>query len=273
MHVRSDYEFRLVKQDQITSLRKEMYESLSAPLDGMWDELIHRAIIKGIYLKNTLIGYFCHDHAYTLINFYVSQKWLNRKELILRNLLTDEYFPQAYVCTNHPCFLTAALPVARQHTVYYYLFEDCTESRHPVLPPGFEQAKLVLATPRDTPNIVRFCMQTNEADEAWLSQYTNYWAQREGMYFLSLDHTIIATCELRLSETQPQYADLGAIVSPSYRRQGLGTYLMKKGKAFAYERGRTPICSCRFDNQGSRKMIENAGFVNKHVMFKVRFNM
>lgn len=270
------YDFLPISETQLAPLRQELYTSLSAPLDGMWDELIHRAVIKGIFYQDRCIGYFCHDQAYTLINFFVSKNYLNQKQEIIGSLLLDEYFPQAYVSTNHPCFLSSVLPLSRNTSVYYYLFEDLlpTLSGPPVVPPGFEDSIFVQARPEDIEKIVEFCLKTTtSADKAWLTNYTEMWVQKEGIYYLALDDQLIGTCEFRRSDTQPGYADLGAIVSPKYRKQGLGSYLMKKGKQICYENKLTPICSCRFDNKGSRKMIENAGFLNSHLMIRIRLNM
>lgn len=274
MQISMSYDFRPISNAQLAPLRQEFYDSLSAPLDGMWDELIHRAVVKGIFYEGTCIGYFCHDQAYTLINFFVSEKWLNQKEEIIRTLLLDEYFPQAYVCTCNPCFLSAVLPLARNISVYYYLFEDGkSTSGLPRLPAQYENTGFRIADQEDVKKIVAFCQQTTTADKAWLTDYTRRWVEKEGIYYLTLEGQIIGTCELRKSETQPGYADLGAIVSPHHRKQGLGSYLMQRGKALCYQKGLIPICSCRFDNKGSRKMIENAGFVNHHLMLKLRFNV
>lgn len=268
------FHFRPISDAQLTPLRQQCYDSLSAPLDGMWDDLIHRAVIKGIFHEHACIGYFCHDQAYTLINFFLTEQWLNHKQTVMTHLLQDEYFPQAYVSTNHPCFLTAVLPLVRRTSVYYYLFEEGPQpGRKADLPNGYEAASLQLALPNDLKKIVRFCRSTTSAEEAWLTDYTRYWIDREGIYYLGMNREVIGTLELRRSDTQPGYADLGAITSPDHRKQGIGTFLMRKGKELCHSLNLTPICSCRFDNQGSRKMIENAGFINKHLMLKVRFNM
>jgi GNAT superfamily N-acetyltransferase len=266
--------FNPISSAQLDSLRRQYYTSLNAPLDGMWDDLIHRAVTKGIFYEHECIGYFCHDQAYTLINFFLADRWLNHKQTVITHLLQDEYFPQAYVSTNHPCFLTAVLPLVRRTSVYYYLFEEGPDfDQAPTVPPPYQDTELRIADHNDLNILVDFCYKTSSVDKAWLTEYTRHWIEREGMYYLTRDQEIVGTLELRKSHTQPGYADLGAIVSPKHRKQGLGTYLMKKGRTLCYQKGFTSICSCRFDNKGSRRMIENAGFVNKHLMLRVKFNM
>ncbi|MDF9799639.1 RimJ/RimL family protein N-acetyltransferase [Catalinimonas alkaloidigena] len=266
------FRFNTISATDLASLRQQCYQSLTAPLDGMWDSLIHKAVVKGIFYQDDCIGYLCHDQAFTLINFFVLDDWLNRRAEIFSQLLKEQAFPQAYVSTNHPAFLTACMEFAKRVSVYYYLFEDRQDQQfQPMLSPAFIEAEFVQAKYKDTEKVVSFCQQTTSADKAWLNSYIQEWTDKDGMYYLQLKGEILGTCEIRKSDTQPGYADLGAIVSAKYREQGLGTYLMLKGKAICYERGLKPICSCRYDNAGSRRMIGNAGFINKNLMLKVNF--
>lgn len=266
------FHFDTISDTDLAALRQQCYQSLTAPLDGMWDRLIHRAVIKGIFYRNECIGYLCHDQAFTLINFFVVEAWLNRKAEIFAQLLKEEAFPQAYVSTCHPVFLTACMESAKRVSVYYYLFEDLkSQPLQPMLSPEFIETDFLQAGEHDIEKVVNFCQQTTSADKAWLSSYIQEWVDKEGIYYLLQKGEILGTCEIRKSDTQVGYADLGAIISAKYREKGLGTYLMLKAKSISYERGLQPICSCRYDNVGSRRMIGNAGFVNKNLMLKVSF--
>ena len=82
---------------------------------------------------------------------------------------------------------------------------------------------------------------------------------------------IIGTCEVRKSITAPEFADIGMVVSPAYRRKGYGTYLLNRAKTIALEWGKTPICSCEKDNIGSVKSIHNCGFVSKYQLLSIDF--
>ncbi|WPP52880.1 GNAT family N-acetyltransferase [Catalinimonas niigatensis] len=266
------FHFSPISDAELALLRQQCYLSLTAPMDGMWDSLIHRAVVKGIFYKETCIGYLCHDQAFTLINFFVQDVWLNQKAVILAQLLDEDAYPQAYVSTNHPCFLAACMEFTKEISIYYYLFEDMRDiAQQAMLSPEFIDADFVKAEQEDVDKIVQFCQQTTTADKAWLTQYIQEWVDKEGVYYLNREGEILGTCEIRKSETQAVYADLGAIVSADHRTKGLGTYLMLKAKAICYEQDLRPICSCRYDNAGSKRMIENSGFVNKHLMLKLRF--
>lgn len=264
--------FSQISDAELNPLRQQCYQSMAAPLDGMWDSLIHRAVVKGIFYQEVCIGYLCHDQAFTLINFFVQEAWLHQKAAIFAQLMDENAYPQAYVSTNHPCFLTACITYAKEVSIYYYLFEDAQENHlQPMLSLEFIEADFVKAEQKDIEKIVLFCQQTTTADKAWLTQYIQEWVGKEGMYYLTKQEEILGTCEIRKSDTQIGYADLGAIVSATHRTKGLGTYLMLKAKALCYAQGLQAVCSCRYDNAGSKRMIENAGFVNRHLMLKVSF--
>lgn len=62
------------------------------------------------------------------------------------------------------------------------------------------------------------------------------------------------------------------IVSPDYRREGYGTYLLSRAKAIALEWGKIPICSCEKGNVGSLKSIHNSGFISMHQFLSITFN-
>lgn len=266
------YSFGPISDTELAAVRQQCYQSLYAPLDGMWDTLIHKAVIKGIFSEQQCIGYFCHDHAFTLINFFVLRPWLNQKADIFKQLLKEEAFPQAYVSTNHPVFLNACMEFSKRVSVYYYLFEDMPEeAHHPTLPTAFEGADFVQAENHELQKLVDFCQQITSTDRAWLNQYIQEWLDKEGVFYLKMKKQILGICEIRKSDTQGEYADLGAIVSSQHRTRGLGTYLMLKGKQICKERGLKAICSCRYDNVGSRKMIEHAGFANTNLILKVSF--
>lgn len=54
------------------------------------------------------------------------------------------------------------------------------------------------------------------------------------------------------------------IVAEEHRCKGVGNYILARAKAFCYERGAVPICSCEAGNIGSKKAIIKAGFVSRH---------
>jgi ribosomal protein S18 acetylase RimI-like enzyme len=57
------------------------------------------------------------------------------------------------------------------------------------------------------------------------------------------------------------YGDIYMEVSESFRRRGLGSYLVQELKSLAYELGAVPAARCSPDNIASRHTLQKAGFV------------
>jgi hypothetical protein len=59
----------------------------------------------------------------------------------------------------------------------------------------------------------------------------------------------------------PPYGDLFMEVHESYRRRGLGSYLVQELKRSCYEMGKAPAARCNASNIASRKAMEKAGLL------------
>lgn len=59
----------------------------------------------------------------------------------------------------------------------------------------------------------------------------------------------------------PPYGDIFMEVSGSYRRRGLGTFLVQELKRVCYEGGHVPAARCNPDNVASWRTLQKAGFV------------
>ncbi len=91
------------------------------------------------------------------------------------------------------------------------------------------------------------------------------------LHVLEKGEEILGTGELRVRKSWVPYADVGMIVNKKYRRQGVGAYLLSLLKQKAGAQGLKPICSCEAGNQGSRKAVENAGFIARHRVVQFSF--
>ena len=91
------------------------------------------------------------------------------------------------------------------------------------------------------------------------------------LHVLEKNGEILGTGEFRERQAWVPFADVGKIVNKKYRRQGVGTFLLALLKQKAVRQGLIPICSCEAGNLGSRKAVENAGFVANHRVVQFSF--
>ena len=253
------------------SIRREFYQSLTMPFDGMWDEIIHeRAQLWGFYDEDEIVGYCSVDEDKTLLNFYLNEAYHDRQKRGFDRVLFKLEVSQALVSTSNPDFLIMSLEKSRKMAVHTHLFED-----HLVVTPNIPAYLASISFQNkqmdDIPKLVDFCSKNNIGNPDWLNSYIERLVARKEIYALCEQDEIIGTYEIRKSLTQPAIADLGVIVDEKYRGKGIGSYLMSKAKEAAYLQGLTPICSCEQKNIASKKMIENAGFLSKNMMLKITF--
>lgn len=128
---------------------------------------------------------------------------------------------------------------------------------------------LELASEEEIPDIKTFLKEQVGMDDTF--GYTENLVTRKEIYFIKEADVIIATSECRMSDSQPEIADLGIIVRRDHQGKGIATQVMQMQVNRVLEAGRKPICSTTIDNIASRKAIEKAGFYCTNVIFDISF--
>jgi GNAT superfamily N-acetyltransferase len=78
-------------------------------------------------------------------------------------------------------------------------------------------------------------------------------------WLLDVEGTIAATGGILFHYNRP-YGDIYMAVAESFRRRGLGAYLVQELKRVCYEGGSVPAARCNPRNIASRKTLQRAGF-------------
>jgi GNAT superfamily N-acetyltransferase len=250
----------------LAELRRHWRESLTGPQDGMW-EIFRDTAEHWVFTTNhQAIGYACANEEHGLMQFYLSPEWQHERVGTLQRFLQQEAIAKGIVGTNNPVFLSAALELMQSVEVDTYLFTD----QHMAI--GEEKpGDFVAAKEEDLDRLIDFYHQSIGAPKSWLHGYLGNHLERGELFFLKQEDIIIGACEVRKSDSNNNVADLGMVVSPDFRRQGYGTFLLGKAKGVAQQWSRTPICSCEKDNIGSTRSIQQNGFRSMHQLLRVTF--
>jgi predicted acetyltransferase len=263
---------KVESKNELTTLYQAFYQSLHAPFDSMWDEIAGTAAQWKVIHENQAIGFYVIDDANALLNFFLVEAYLPALEDIFARVISKHKIKSGILSTNAPVFVSACADFAGTIAPHSYLFQDYQKCvvPAPVLANGV-QPTLKLAQTTDYQAAVDFGVVAIEADRTWLEGYYALRIERQELYLWQTNEEIIGACEARKSDTQAGIGDIGMVVGISYRRQGVGAYLLNQAKEICYQQGLTPICSCEKDNVGSRKSIYKAGFVSKHRIVSVGF--
>lgn len=256
-----------IEAHDIADLREACIRGLSNAPDGMWQHFRNSATHYGIYAKGSEpIGYACVNEQGQLLQFYLTPAHYNQGPEVLETFIHVHDVKQGIVGTNNLIYFSMASHLAQQLSIHTYLFRDYTTAAVAEKP-----EELRKCTTEDLSAIVDFCHYSIGAPKAWLKNYVGGLIDKGEVFVLAAGETIIGTCEVRENVAMPTYVDIGMIVSPDYRKQGYGTYLLSLAKSIAIKQGKTPICSCEKGNIGSLKSIQNCGFISKYQLLLIDF--
>jgi GNAT superfamily N-acetyltransferase len=82
----------------------------------------------------------------------------------------------------------------------------------------------------------------------------------EAGWLVAVDGVVAGAGDILYHYNRP-YGDIYMAVAESFRRCGLGTYLVQELKRICYEGGSVPAARCSPTNVASRKTLQRAGFV------------
>lgn len=246
--------------------------TLTAPMDGMWaSAIIPDAHFWEIQDNGERAGYFCLDADQYLLRFHVWENYLHRAREIFHWLLSTHHIQHALASTIEPLYFSLCLDVQKQMTPHTYLFQDTTAT---VSTPELNSSRTFRkAAQSDLDEIVRFYQANTEGPGDWIQGFLSERLNRDELFVLYDQHTLVATGECIPSQKQTPYADLGMVVAQAYRSKGLGSFMLTQLKQYCYQTGLKPICSCEVTNLASQKAIEKAGFISVQRIMKIAFSV
>ncbi|MRT94381.1 GNAT family N-acetyltransferase [Ancylomarina sp. 16SWW S1-10-2] len=251
--------------DTIKGLRLKLYQKLTAPIDAMWEMLyIGPSQHYLIQNDNITLGYCCISKAGCLIQIFLEDDYLSQMDKVVGKLIKGELIRSACLSSNEPVSFAACLYHSKSINANTFCFEHLNKTIE-----VNSNLKIELVTSEYIPAIKAFMKEQIGLDDTF--GYTENLVSRKEIFMLRESGVIIATSECRISNSQPEIADIGIIVSLDYQGKGIATQLMQIQTNRVIEMGRKPICSTTLNNIASRKAIENSGFYCSNIIFDISF--
>ena len=245
--------------EEITPLRVAMYQSLTAPLDGMWDEIIHGANLRTIRFGGAAVGYLTLGEEGSLYHFFLLKPFWNQQVKVMQEIIGRLGVTSAVINTHHPLFVDTALELFEKPRVHTYLYTDFV-NKEIQKPPFIRSFRIDLMPPAERERLVEFYLENTGGSRPWLEDYLARQLQQQAITGMFDGNQLLGSLEIRLNKCRP-HADIGLVISAAHRKNGLGTYLASEAKRICLAGGLKPICSCTANNLGSKRLIEKAGFV------------
>lgn len=172
----------------------------------------------------------------TVFEFYVVPEHREQSGELFASFVSSAAATAFVVQTNDALFTDLLRPWLARATCEKIVFQD----RHATHLPA-NGARLRRTTPADTPRIFPHQLEP------------------VGDWLLEKDGVIVATGGL-LFHYNPPYGDIHLEVDRSFRRRGLGSYLVQELKRICHEGGNLPCARCRPANAASHATLLKAGF-------------
>lgn len=259
--------------ETLVDFRKDFLHSLTAPADGMWENtIIDSSNFWLIEYNGEYAGYFCMDDTLRMLQLHIKDECLFGAQSIFEYILSHYHIKEAVSSTSAPLYLSLCHDFSVAAAVHSYLYTDHDRVKLEQ-PPTFPQSVFRQATYREEKTLIEFYKENTEGGGGeWIPLFIHQLIAAGQLFTVYDDEHILGTGECIASSLQKQYADLGVVVSQSHRRKGLGTYILCNLKDYCYMNHLSPICSCTYDNIGSKKAIEKSGFISKHRLLHFTFN-
>lgn len=270
--------FEKVAQGVVAQMQQDYLATLMGPQDAYWQEgLIAASDHVEIRIEGLQVGYFVLDSQNRMMQFHLTERFHRDAPNLLKQVLESHGVKTALAATIEPFYFSLCLDLQHKAQVHTYLFSDHWK-REPVLTTIkghlFRKAisdDLATVVPLFSGGDEFVDSETIEANFGDQLGYAKMVIERGILHVLEKGGEILGTGELRERKTWVPFADVGMIVNKKYRRKGVGTYLLALLKQEADRQGLKPICSCEAGNLGSRKAVENAGFIARHRVVQFSF--
>lgn len=245
------------------ALRGEYLATLAAPLDDMWAAFSDDGERLGLMIDGTTAGCASIDEDGVLQHLFVRSEFDHRGEQLLQAVLDDRGPTAITVATVDPGLLSLAVPRAASITPVSLMYH------HEQTPLGPFLGPLHRAGNADHDDAVDFMERAAGGPRDWVTSYLGRRIERGELYLHRVDGRIAAAGERRLDERTLAHAQLGIVVDPERRGQGLGSQLMGTLVTMSDDDGLIALCSTDPDNHPARRAIRRAGFRSRHRVFRL----
>lgn len=251
----------------VEKLRAKLYQNLNAPIDAMWEQLYinfsQHYLIKN---KEEVYGYCCINSEKCLVQIFLIEEFQSEMENTIAALIDLKLITSASLSSNEPISFNVCLSMSTSIKTNTFCFQNKNK------PFNLESnLGITLVTKEDIPDVQLFLKEQVGMDDTF--GYTENLVSRKEIFMVKTADIILATSECRVSDSQPQFADLGIIVNKAYQGQGLATQIMQAQVNRVLSINRKPICSTTVDNIAAKKAIENSGFFCSNIIFDIHFSI
>jgi GNAT superfamily N-acetyltransferase len=251
--------------DDISDLRNEYLDNLCQPQE-LYSELMMKDATPYLIMLGPLeAGYGLIGDGNILLEFHLKEEIIPQAVEIFKGLIAELKIEKAVCQSFDHLFLSMCMIHSKKRKIVGFNFRDRIEPEPPI-----RDLKLDVrtATMNDHDLILGNREEIFEDDEVGdIPHYINIGSikifEEEGKFagYGMFNRTL----------TGRNWFDIGMYVHPEFRKRGYGTYILDRIAQHVTSIGGRPTAGCAFENTGSKKTLEKAGYISNHVM--IEFSM
>ncbi|RPI06040.1 MAG: N-acetyltransferase [Ignavibacteriae bacterium] len=248
----------------ISDLRNQYLNKLLEAQELYLELFIRNSKVFVIKSQGRQIGYYLLGTDATLLEYFVISEYIDHSDEILGEILGRFSIRKALCKSFDHTFLSCCIGFQKKVNVLGIHFR---EKRDKDARPSDEGLTVRLATTDDEQHIIEINEAVFEHDEE-VREYI-----QSGKIFLFEKKKNIVGFGIfsRVIEGRPEF-DIGVLVETKFRRQGYGEYIVRYLADYCSQNGWRAICGCAIENTGSRKCLENAGFIAQYRLLEFVFH-
>ncbi|MGA1822022.1 MAG: GNAT family N-acetyltransferase [Thermoplasmatota archaeon] len=253
------------RDPEFESLRERYLDSLCEPIE-LYTQLLSRdADPHHIVHEGRRIGYFLLGTDRILREFYLADDFIPSADDIFRNFMSGLPVEKAVCQSWDHLFMSMCHLHFKDHKTIGYNFRDRIDPKEPI--PDLDLVERT-ATLDDVDLMTSYSDGIFDENEI---KDIPYWIERsECIIFENPEGVFIGYGMINRTVEGRNWFDIGMYVNPDHRRKGYGSYIIGRMAEICEENGCRPTAGCAFENIGSKKTLERAGFVSKHLIIEFR---
>lgn len=207
--------------------------------------------------EHEIIGYFILNKDNVLVEFYLIQDYIIKKEEIFSIILHEHVVKKVYCKTFDSLLLICSHVFARTSKVIATVFRDYVSG---ILMELEGAIRVRVAREAD----INKLLQYGDSGLYETPEELKYTVSNKTVYLFEKDNKLIGCGYLIRVLPDKNFYDIGVWVNPDFRCQGYGTMIVSHLKKFCFSHGYSPVCGCSVENTISRKVLEKNGFISKY---------
>lgn len=225
--------------------------------------LINASSFYEIHVDSRLAGYFVLSSNNILLEYSVLPEWVNRMDEFFGYILKEFKIKKALCKTFDTELLFCCLAFQKKSSTAGYLFREYAEKSSNISPQDLTVRR---ATLEDEAQIIAVNEEVFDHPEE-VGQYI----RAQQIFLFEKDGSLVGFGIFSPVFQGRNDYDIGMLITPAYRNQGYGTFIIHYLVNFCRQNGWNANAGCAAENIASRKCLEKAGFVTRHRLLKFLF--